>query len=399
VSAAASHTGAAVPEESEAFRLEVRAFIAENAPAMKVRRGHRAPDAGDIAALRAWTAALYRKGYYGADWPPQWGGIPDADPSWQVIVVEELARANAPIPIGAGYLASRAILAHGTEEQKRRYLPRIRGGDDLWCQLFSEPDAGSDLASLRTTATRDGAEFVINGQKVWTTNGQHADLGFLLARTEPAAPKHAGITTFALDMRSPGVTVQPLREITGTPDFNEVFLEQVRVPATAAIGQPGAGWKVANEALAHERLANAGLPIRLQLLFQEVVELARARGHSADPIFRQELARNAIGVRLCRLASDGAMARHLAGQSSSADGPINKLLSSEVNVALTDLALRLGGPASLLGEADPTALDGGRWADDFLYARALPIAGGTNQVMRNVIAQRALGLPREPRAS
>jgi alkylation response protein AidB-like acyl-CoA dehydrogenase len=397
MSAAASPTGAMPPEDPEAFRSVVRAFIAENAPAMKVRRGHRAPEAGDIGALRAWTAALYREGYYGADWPLQWGGVPDAHPHRQVIVVEELARANAPIPIGAGYLASRAILAHGTEEQKRRYLPRIRRGDDLWCQLFSEPNAGSDLASLQTTATREGDEFVINGQKVWTTNGHHADLGFLLARSEPAAPKHAGISTFALDMRLPGVTVRPLREITGTPDFNEVFLDEVRVPAAAIIGQPGAGWKVANEALAHERLANAGLPIRLQLLFEEVVELARACGGVADPISRQDLARSAIGVRLCRFASDTAMARHLAGQSSPADGPINKLLSSEVNVALTDLALRLGGPAALLGEADPAALDGGRWADDFLYARALPIAGGTNQVMRNVIAERALGLPREPR--
>jgi alkylation response protein AidB-like acyl-CoA dehydrogenase len=399
MSPAAPPTGAADPEDPEAFRSAVRAFIEENAPAMKVRRGHRAPDAGDIGPLRAWTAALYGRGYYGADWPPRWGGVADAHPYRQVIVVEELARANAPIPIGAGYLAARAILAHGTEDQKRRYLPRIRSGDDLWCQLFSEPDAGSDLASLQTTATREGAGFVINGQKVWTTNGHHADLGFLLARSEPAAPKHAGITTFALDMRDPGVTVRPLREITGTPDFNEVFLEEVWVPATAVIGQPGAGWKVANEALAHERLANAGLPIRLQLLFQEVVELARVRGHSADPMFRQELARNAIGVRLCRLASDGAMARHLTGQSSPADGPINKLLSSEVNVALTDLALRLGGAGALLGEADPAALDGGRWADDFLYARALPIAGGTNEVMRNVIAERALGLPREPRES
>jgi alkylation response protein AidB-like acyl-CoA dehydrogenase len=399
MSAAAPSTGSAGPDEPEAFRSAVRAFIAQNAPAMKVRRGHRAPDPGDIGVLRAWTAALYGQGYYGADWPPEWGGFPDAHPYRQVIVVEELARANAPIPIGAGYLASGAILAHGTEEQKRRYLPRIRSGDDLWCQLFSEPNAGSDLASLQTRATREGAEFVIKGQKVWTTNGHHADLGFLLARSEPDAPKHAGITTFALDMHLPGVTVRPLREITGTPDFNEVFLDEVRVPATAVIGQPGAGWKVANEALAHERLANAGLPIRLQLLFEEVLKLVRTRGRAGDSVFRQELARSAIGVRLCRLASDAAMARHLAGRPSPADGPMNKLLSSEVNVALTDLALLIGGPAALLVEDDPAAIDGGKWADDFLYARALPIAGGTNQVMRNVIAERALGLPREPRES
>jgi alkylation response protein AidB-like acyl-CoA dehydrogenase len=384
-------------QELEAFRSTVREFIAAHAPDMKVRRGHRSPDAADIGALRAWTGKLYGRGYYGADWPLEWGGLPQAHPLRQVVVVEELARANAPIPIGAGYLASRAVLAHGTEEQKRQYLPRIRSGDDLWCQLFSEPNAGSDLASLQTTATRDGSDFVINGQKVWTTNGQHADLGFLLARSEPEASKHAGISAFALDMRSPGVAVQPLREITGTPDFNEIFLDHVRVPATVVIGEPGAGWKVANEALAHERLANAGLPVRLQLLFEELVAMARERGRTADPVVRQELARCAIGVRLCRLASDAALHRHLAARASPADGPINKLLSSEVNVALTDLALRLGGPGALLGEGDPDAVDGGRWADDFLYARALPIAGGTNQVMRNVLAERALGLPREPR--
>jgi alkylation response protein AidB-like acyl-CoA dehydrogenase len=385
--------------ELDAFRAEVQDFIATKAPAMKVRRGHRAPDAADLGALRAWTAALYGESYYGADWPPEWGGMPDSHPLRHVVVVEELARANAPIPIGAGYLASRAILAHGTEEQKQRYLPRIRNGDDLWCQLFSEPDAGSDLASLKTTATAtpDGDEYLVNGQKVWTTNGQYADLGFLLARTDPTASKHAGITAFAFAMHAPGVTVRPLREMTGTPDFNEVFLDNVRIPATARIGTAGAGWKVANEALAHERLANAGLPIRLQLLFEEVVALARATGGSTDPIVRQELARSAIRVRLCRLASDAALARHLAGQASPSDGPINKIMSSEANVAMTDLGLRIGGPAALLGEDDPAGMGGGRWADDFLYARALPIAGGTNQVMRNVLAERALGLPREPR--
>jgi alkylation response protein AidB-like acyl-CoA dehydrogenase len=381
----------------DAFRDRVRAFIAANAPPIKVRRGHRAPDPADLPALRAWTAALYREGFYGADWPSEWGGTPGADPLQQVVVVSELARANAATPIGAGYLASRAIIAYGTEPQRRRYLPRIRSGEDLWCQLFSEPGAGSDLASLRTRATRDGAGYVIDGQKVWTTNGQHADLGFLLARSDPEASKHAGITAFALDMRAQGVTVRPLREITGTADFNEVFLDHVQVPDTDVIGRPGEGWKVTTEALAHERLANTGLPIRLQLLCDDVVELARTVNRSSGAVDRQALASRAIDVQLCRLANDASVARVERGEPTTVDGPINKIISSEANVALTNLALNLAGPAALVGEGDPQAIEDGRWPDDFLYARALPIAGGTNEIMRNLIGERGLGLPREPK--
>jgi alkylation response protein AidB-like acyl-CoA dehydrogenase len=384
-------------EDETAFRVRVRAFIDEQAPAIRVRRGHRAPEEGDIAALRDWTAALYREGFYGADWPPEWGGTAGVDPFRQAIVVEELARANAPTPIGAGYLASRAVLAHGTEEQKRRFLPRIRSGEDLWCQLFSEPGAGSDLASLQTRAARDGDTFVVSGQKVWTTNGHHADLGFLLARTEPGAPKHAGISAFALDMHAPGVTVRPLREITGTADFNEVFLDAVRVPGSAMIGRPGQGWAVATEALGHERLANTGLPIRLQLLLEDLLTLAAAKATVNDPVLRQALARSGVSVRLSRLVSNAAVSRIRSGQAGPVDGPINKLLSSETNVDLTDLSISVAGLHGLLDDRDPAALDNGTWVDDFLYARALPIAGGTNEVMRNVIAERGLGLPREPR--
>ncbi len=385
-------------EVSDTFRMSVRAFIAAQAPRINVRTGHRAPEAADIPVLRAWTAALYREGLYGADWPPEWGGMPGADPFRQVIVVEELIRAGAPTPIGAGYLASRAIIADGTETQKRRYLPRIRGGEDLWCQLFSEPGAGSDLASLQTRAVLDGDEYVIDGQKVWTTNGHHADLGFLLARSETGVPRHAGITALVLDMRAPGVTVRPLREITGTADFNEVFLDQVRVPVSNTIGRPGDGWKVAREALAHERMANAGLPVRLQLLFEDVRRLAHDNGAAADGRSRDALAASAIGVQVCRMLNDASLQRMQHGAPGPVDGPANKVVSSEVNVRLTELALQIGGPAALLDDDDSQVVAGG-WADGFLYARAYPIAGGTNQIMRNVIAERGLGLPRDPQPS
>jgi alkylation response protein AidB-like acyl-CoA dehydrogenase len=388
-------------ESIDDLRARVRSFIAANAPPIKVRRGHRAPLPSEIPALRRWTGALYREGFYGSDWPPEWGGVRDAHPLHQVVVVEELARANSPIPIGAGYLASRAIIAEGTEEQKHRYLPRIRNGEDLWCQLFSEPEAGSDLASLRTTAKLDGDSYVIDGQKVWTTNGQHADLGFLLARSEPGMVKHAGITAFALDMHAPGITVRPLREITGTADFNEVFLQDVRVSRRDVIGAPGAGWAVATEALAHERQGNAGLPIRLQLLFDDIVRLARTVPGRAteDPTTRQALARSYIDVQMCRLLNLASLERVVHGSSRPVDGPINKVVSSEVNLRLTELALQLRGPAALLEEDDPWAIDDGRWVDDFVYARAYPIAGGSNQIMRNLIAERGLGLPREPKGA
>jgi len=386
--------------ELDELRARIRAFIAERAPRMTVRPGHRAPEPEDVPALRAWTAALYASGWFGAGWPEEWGGRPDAHPLTAVVLVEELARAGAPAPIGAGYLASRAIATFGSEAQKARYLPRIRSGDDLWCQLFSEPDAGSDLASLRTRAVRDGDSYVIDGQKVWTTNGQFADVGFLLARTDPEVPKHAGITAFALSMRSPGITVRPLRELTGTADFNEVVLEGVRVAADDVIGASGQGWRIATHALSHERHANAGLPVRLQRAADRLMDMARRTpiGNgpaSADPRVRQILAALYTEVRVCRLLHLASLQRTVAKVEAPADGPLNKLFSSELNLRLTEAALAIGGPGALLAPGEPDAVDEGRWPDEFLYGRAYPIAGGSNEIMRNVLAERVLGLPRE----
>jgi len=227
--------------ELKAYRAEVRAFIAEHKPGIRKHAGVRAPDPEQIPVIRAWVARLYAAGYLGQGWPVEYGGRPGAAPEHAFIVAEEIARARTWGEIGAGPLAAGAILAFGTEQQRLHYLPRIRSGADLWCQLFSEPDAGSDLASLKTRAVPDGDHYVVNGQKVWTTNGHHADIGYLLARTNPDAAKQAGITAFALDMRTAGVEVRPLREITGTSDFNEVFLDNVRIPADRVIGDVNDG--------------------------------------------------------------------------------------------------------------------------------------------------------------
>jgi len=237
------------------FRAEVRTFIAANAPQIQQRPGVRSPETPEeLAALQRWTAQLFAAGYLGANWPQAYGGDPGYDARRDVVVAQEMARVRALEPIAGNGLVAHALIHFGTETQQSHHLPRIRRAEEVWCQLFSEPGAGSDLASLRTRAVPDGDNgWRVSGQKVWTTNGQWSDYGFLLARTDPDVPKHRGISAFVLDMRAPGVTVRPLREITGTSDFNEVFLDEVPISPDAMIGGPGQGWMVANAALAHER--------------------------------------------------------------------------------------------------------------------------------------------------
>ncbi len=260
----------------ESFRAEVRAFVTEHAPAIPRRAGVRsAENEAELNALKQWTARLFDAGYVGADWPAEFGGRDDRSAEHSVVVSEELARAGVPgVPSGSA-LASHALIHYGSDEQCRRHLPEIRSGRELWCQLFSEPGAGSDLASLRTRAVLDGDTYTVNGQKVWTTDGHWADYGYLLARTDFNAPKHRGISAFIVDMRNKGVTVRPLRELTGTSDFNEVFLDSVQVPAEAMIGSPGQGWVIANTTLAHERTSVGVAVVKLRLAIDGLVDLAR----------------------------------------------------------------------------------------------------------------------------
>jgi alkylation response protein AidB-like acyl-CoA dehydrogenase len=381
--------------ELEAFRSEVRAFIAEHSPGIKRHTGVRAPEPELIPAIRRWTAALFEAGYLGINWPKEFGGRPDAHPLEAFVVSEEIARARTWAPIGAFALAAGAILQFGTAEQQDRFLPRIRRCDDIWCQLFSEPGAGSDLAGLQTRAVRDGDEFVVDGQKVWTTNGQHADMGYLLARTNPGAAKHRGITAFALDMRTPGVQVRPLREITGTTDFNEVFLDSVRIPAENVIGHVDEGWRVANSSLVHERsgVASGGVEMLRQL--EDLAALAGDDG-LADPAVRQQLGELATRVHVNKAMSGLVQSRMLAGTETAADAPLSKIFFSEINHDLAVAGVQLQGVDGLLTEGDPGAVADGWWQDAYLYARAYTIAGGANEVLRNLVAERALGLPRDP---
>ncbi|MFJ4828673.1 acyl-CoA dehydrogenase family protein [Streptomyces sp. NPDC088747] len=389
--------------ELEAFRERVRAFVAERAPGVKPHAGVRAPDPELIPAIRAWTAALFEAGYLGSEWPAEYGGRDTrADLREAFVVAEEIARARTWEPIGAGTLAAAALIEFGTPDQRAYHLPRIRRAEDIWCQLFSEPGAGSDLASLATRARRDGDEYVIDGQKVWTTNGQHADVGYLLARTDPDVPKHQGITAFALDMRTPGIDIRPLREITGSCDFNEVFLDSVRVPASRVIGSPGEGWKVANSSLAHERGGVAARGVELRGQLDDILALAGERDASGGPGIEDSAVRRSIGnlaarVHVADLMSKAAQSRMAHGTDDVADAPLVKVFFSEANHAAAELALALQGTDGLLTEGEPGAVADGWWQDAFLYARAYTIAGGANEVLRTVVAERALGLPREPR--
>jgi alkylation response protein AidB-like acyl-CoA dehydrogenase len=383
------------PSELEAFRAEVRAFIAAHAPGIKTHTGVRAPDPALVPAIRRWTAALFEAGYLGINWPKEFGGRPDAHPLEAFIVAEEIARARTWAPIGAAPLAAGALIDFGTPEQQNHFLPRIRRCEDIWCQLFSEPGAGSDLASLQTRAVRDGDEFVVDGQKVWTTNGQHADVGYLLARTNPDAPKHRGITAFALDMRSPGVDVRPLREITGTTDFNEVFLDSVRIPAANVIGEVDNGWRVANSSLGHERSGVGAGGVELLRQLEDLVELAGPEGLQDDAV-RQTIGELATRVHVNAAMTGMVQSRMLARTETPADAPLSKIFFSEINHDLAVAGVALQGVDGLLTEGDPGAVADGWWQDAYLYARAYTIAGGANEVLRNVVAERALGLPREP---
>jgi alkylation response protein AidB-like acyl-CoA dehydrogenase len=389
--------------ELDAFRAEVRSFIRTHAPGRKIHAGVRAPVPALVPELRRWIARLHDAGYLGRSWPTEYGGLADPRPEPAFVVAEELARARAWGQIGAGALAAGALLAHGTKRQKHRFLPRLRSGQDLWCQLFSEPEAGSDLAGLRTRARRDGDHFVVDGQKVWTTNAQYADVGYLLARTDPGAPKTRGITAFALDMRTPGVEIRPLREITGTADFNEVFLDGVRIPADRVIGEVDGGWRVAGASLAQERGSVAARSAELLDDLSGLLALAARPGPEGlpplgDAAVRDRLGRLATRVYVADLMSKAVQSRMAAGTDEPTDPAMVKVFFSDTNLDAVSLGVQLQGLDGLLAEGDDRAVDGGYWQDALLYARAYTIAGGANEVLRTTIAERALGLPREPRS-
>lgn len=392
-----------VGPELETFRAEFREFIGKFGPAIPPRAGVRSPEnEAELHTVQEWTGRLYEAGYAGADWPAEYGGRNDMTPQHAIIVGEELARAQVPGVQSAGGLAAHALIHYGTEEQRRRHLPAIRAGREVWCQLFSEPGAGSDLASLRTRAVLDGDHYSVQGQKVWTTDGHWAHYGYLLARTDSEAPKHKGISAFILNMSAPGVSVRPLRELTGTSDFNEVFFDDVAVPADAIIGVPGQGWAIANATLAHERTGVGAIVVKLRLAVDALVELARQVRFDGRPAIESSWVRDHIGqfsaeVEALSALTSANITRWLGGSERMHDAPMAKLMFSELNLEMARFAVELGGESGVLVEGDSNVLAGGRWQDEWLYARAYTIAGGSSEVMRTLIAERGLGLPRDRR--
>jgi alkylation response protein AidB-like acyl-CoA dehydrogenase len=382
------------PPAAEAFRQEFRAWLDANVPADLRGTGTslEMSDRDVLEQLRNWNRALADARYAAIAWPEAWGGR-GAGVMEQVVYAEEMHRARAPGTvnvIGLSNIAP-AIIEHGTDEQKRVLLPRMLRGDDIWCQGFSEPDAGSDLASLRTTAVRDGDVWVVNGQKTWNTLGHVATWCELLVRTDPSAPKHKGITCLLVDMTLPGVEVRPLATITGEAEFNELFFTDVRVPVTSTLGPVNEGWRVAMTTLAYERGTVAKLHLGLRAKVRRLLDEARrapmgdGRTAADDPVLRRDLARVYLEAELLKLISDRAISAELHGRAMGPEGSIAKLVWSEAEQHVAELSSQVLGPDALSGP----------WARDRVYSRAMTIAGGTTQVNKNILAQRILGLPRD----
>ena len=386
----------ATPDQ-QAFRAELRGWLEANLPweygkGLPPRFGDLAEE---VAFLRSWQGKLAAGRWVGVAWPEAYGGR-GAGPVEHFTVQEELARARAPEMVGriGINLAGPTLLAHATDEQKARWLPRILSAEELWCQLFSEPGAGSDLASVATRATPVEGGWRLNGQKVWTSYAQFADWGICLARTEPDAPKHKGISYLVVDMHNPGVDVRPLMQLTGDAEFNEVFFSDAFVPDDCLIGPRGEGWRVANSTLSHERGTNPRqLVIHIQLL-EELLRLAQERGGFDDVRLRQRLAEVYVEVRLFQLHNWRSVSRLARGLEPGPEGSSLKLYWSEMSKRLHDAGMAVLGPAAPLWKGADDNPGEGRWQRSWLYYQGASIWAGTNEIQRNIVGERVLGLPR-----
>ncbi len=383
--------------EEESFRAELREWLAEHLP--------RTPPPEDEDARReyqrAWQRTLAAGGWVGIQWPRAHGGR-GATLKQQIIFTEEMARARAPeiLDAVAVNIVGSVLIHAATPAQQRRWLPRILPAADVWCLGFSEPNAGSDLASLRCRAERDGDHWVVNGQKVWSSKAHFADWLLVLVRTDPAAPRHKGISCIAVDMRAPGVTWRPLVQISGRREFNEVFLDNVRVPVEDTIGPVNAGWPLIRAALAHERgtLWAFDFKIRLQNGALALADLYRRMrdggvgrrdlGALRDQVAQAYIESEVFGAHTLRLLPN------LDGGDAGTDAALQKLFGSEIQQRACELSMQLAGPHAQLGMGEPHALDRGDWLERYLYSRSVTISSGTSEVLRNLIAQQGLGLPR-----
>jgi alkylation response protein AidB-like acyl-CoA dehydrogenase len=365
------------------FRDAVRGWIEANHPGREPDS-----DAEVFEFRRAWQRALNERGWAGLSWPTEYGGA-GATLVEQAIFFEEVARAGAPSMANVLGLAmgGPTVIAHGTEEQKQRYLPPILSADEIWCQGFSEPESGSDLASLKTRAVRSGSEWIVTGQKVWTTYAHEAKWCMLVARTDPDAPKHRGLTYFLLDMEQEAVEVRPLVQITGEAEFNELFIEEARIPDENIVGGEGNGWPVAITTLMHERAGLAfALQVRVQVALRELRDDIREAGRGDDPLVRQRFGQLYAEAQVLRLNAYRGLTATMKRGAPGPEGSLGKWHWAEVNQDLTELAMDVLAKRALLGD--------GSWPYRFLRARANSIEGGTTEILKNIVAERVLGLPR-----
>jgi len=375
-----------------AYRLELRDWLVANLSDRYrglLFRGE--PDDDWLTRMREWNVLLAEAGYAAPSWPVEHGGRAIGILE-QAAHAEEMAAAEAPGPINALGIPNiaPAIMTYGTPEQQERFLRPLLRGEEIWCQGFSEPDAGSDLASLQCRAERDGDHYVVTGQKVWTTLGQVADYCELLVRTDSSGKRPSdGITCLLVDVGLPGIEIRPLRTITGSAEFNEMFFNEVRVPVEARLGEEHAGWAVAMSTLSNERGGVATLHLRLRARIRGLIDTARELGLTDDPVVRDRLADLwAEGERL-RYLADRSLARAAAGLPPGPESSVIKIAWSQLGARIPEVAVDVLGMAGLEGP----------WGLDLLHGRSLPIAGGTTEVNRNIVGERVLGLPREPRLS
>jgi len=386
-------------DEQEAFRKDVRQWLERNLPDELRGRAFASSraDVEEVRQLRAWQKTMAEAGYVGMDWPREFGGR-GASLVEMIVLYQEMARAESPQLVNRGGVSmlGPTLMKHGTPAQQQRHLSKILTADELWCQGFSEPNAGSDLANLQTRAARDGDHFVVNGQKVWTSMAHVADWCFLLVRTDPGAAKHKGISFLLVDMKTPGITVRPLRQITGEAEFNEVFFDNVRVPAENLVGKLNEGWSVAITTLAYERdLLTFIRHISLRNALHRLVRLVQEQRKGDDPILRQKLAALWVGEQALQLNGYRSLTKILRGGAPGPEGSTSKLFWSQLDQELAQVATEVIGPYSQIAHGSDWAPDDGQWEFYELLARGSGIRAGTSEILRNILSERVLGLPKD----
>ncbi|MGE0681566.1 MAG: acyl-CoA dehydrogenase [Candidatus Binatia bacterium] len=389
--------------EQEAFRQELRSWLAINVPPAARTLRHLQPHASqeDLLFLKSWQRNVHESGWTGISWPKEYGGR-GASLVERMIFDQEMAAAKAPALLNVLGLeiVGPTIIVHGTEEQKQAHLAKILSGDEIWSQGYSEPNSGSDLASLQTRAVDQGDYFMVTGQKVWTSLAFYADWCLLLVRTNPEAPKHQGLSCLLVNMKSPGITIKPLRTLTGDSEFNEVFFEDVKVPKVNLLGEKDQGWRVIVTSLMFERQGlGFYFTFAQKRAYEDLADAAQqTRRHgqavTADPHLRQKLAQAYIECELLKLNNYRALTRLLRGNPPGPEGSLPKLQWAETNQRMQELAVDIQGDYGQLYQGDTRVSDDAYWQYGFLRARANSIEGGTSEIQRNIIAERVLGLPR-----